>query len=44
MLAKRTRIPFPIELVAVVLGTTASYFLNLDSEYGISVVGHIPTG
>ncbi|KAJ8913640.1 hypothetical protein NQ315_007357 [Exocentrus adspersus] len=43
-LAKKTRIPFPIELVAVVIGTTISYFLHLNQEYGISVVGHIPTG
>ncbi|XP_018576985.1 solute carrier family 26 member 10 isoform X2 [Anoplophora glabripennis] len=43
-LSKKTRIPFPIELVAVVIGTTVSYFGNLNAKYNISVVGHIPTG
>nr|XP_023014676.1 solute carrier family 26 member 6-like [Leptinotarsa decemlineata] len=43
-LAKKTKMPFPIELVAVVIGTTASYFLEFDTKYGISVVGTIPTG
>lgn len=43
-LAKKTRIPFPIELAAVVLGTTASYLLSFETNYNISVVGHIPTG
>ncbi|EFA05376.1 prestin isoform X2 [Tribolium castaneum] len=43
-LAKKTKIPFPIELLAVVLGTASSYFFSLDTKYDISVVGHIPTG
>ncbi|XP_063926754.1 solute carrier family 26 member 6-like isoform X3 [Zophobas morio] len=43
-LAKKTQIPFPIELVAVVLGTTASYFLSFNEKFDISVVGVIPTG
>ncbi|RZC35028.1 Sulfate transp and/or STAS domain containing protein, partial [Asbolus verrucosus] len=43
-LAKKTIIPFPIELVAVVLGTASSYFLQMDTNYNLSIVGHIPTG
>ncbi|CAG9821141.1 unnamed protein product [Phaedon cochleariae] len=43
-LAKKTSIPFPIELVAVVIGTTASYFMDFTKNYGITVVGHLPTG
>ncbi|KAF2888237.1 hypothetical protein ILUMI_17936 [Ignelater luminosus] len=43
-LAKKTRIPFPIELVAVTVGTAISHCLNLHDQYGISIVGHIPTG
>ncbi|KAJ8926282.1 hypothetical protein NQ314_021359 [Rhamnusium bicolor] len=43
-LAKKTRIPFPIELVAVVIGTTISYFMNFNLTYDISIVGDIPTG
>ncbi|KAJ8960678.1 hypothetical protein NQ317_012329 [Molorchus minor] len=43
-LAKITRIPFPIELVAVVTGTVVSYCLDLGPVYGVSVVGNIPKG
>ncbi|XP_072382681.1 prestin-like isoform X1 [Diabrotica undecimpunctata] len=43
-LAKKTTIPFPIELVAVVLGTASSRFMHFSSNYNITVVGFIPTG
>ncbi|CAH0548531.1 unnamed protein product [Brassicogethes aeneus] len=43
-LSKKTRFPFPIELVAVVFGTLASLCLNFQDNYNISIVGHIPTG
>lgn len=43
-LAKRTKIPFPIELFVVLTGTMASYFLDLSKNYNISMVGDIPTG
>ncbi|CAH1111882.1 unnamed protein product [Psylliodes chrysocephalus] len=43
-LAKKTTLPFPIELVAVVIGTGASYFMNFDTSYNITTVGFIPTG
>lgn len=43
-LAKRFTIPFPIELVAVVLGTSASYLMNFHTNYNITIVGFIPTG
>ncbi|KAG5891410.1 hypothetical protein JTB14_031477 [Gonioctena quinquepunctata] len=43
-LGRKTKIPFPIELVAVVIGTTISYYLNFNTVYRITVVGSIPTG
>ncbi|CAG9861405.1 unnamed protein product [Phyllotreta striolata] len=43
-LAKKTMIPFPIELVAVVVGTSASYAMDFKNTYNITIVGYIPTG
>lgn len=43
-LREKTKIPIPIELIAVILGTVASYFGELNENYGIRIVGEIPTG
>ncbi|KAL1460017.1 hypothetical protein WDU94_011958 [Cyamophila willieti] len=43
-LSKYIPIPLPIELMTVVLGTLASSKFGLKENFGISVVGHIPTG
>ena len=43
-LRKKTAFPIPIELIAVVLGTVASYFGDLNGNYDMRVVGKIPTG
>ncbi|KAL0818550.1 hypothetical protein ABMA28_008989 [Loxostege sticticalis] len=43
-LGKRCRIPVPIELMAIVVGTLVSRFAALKETYGISLVGTIPTG
>ncbi|XP_017779233.1 PREDICTED: solute carrier family 26 member 10-like isoform X1 [Nicrophorus vespilloides] len=43
-LATRTKVPFPIELVAVVLGTATSYLMDFKSNYNVTVIGEIPTG
>lgn len=40
----KTKIPIPIELIVVILGTVASYFGNLHGNYDIRIVGEIPTG
>lgn len=40
----KTKIPIPIELVAVILGTAATYFGKLQVNYDIRIVGEIPTG
>ncbi|XP_010775617.1 sulfate anion transporter 1-like [Notothenia coriiceps] len=40
----RLKIPFPTELIIVAGATLASHFGDLNSKYGSSVSGHIPTG
>ncbi|XP_033502949.2 sulfate anion transporter 1 [Epinephelus lanceolatus] len=40
----RLKIPLPTELVVVAGATLASHFGQLNSQYGTSVSGHIPTG
>ncbi|XP_075983517.1 prestin-like isoform X2 [Anticarsia gemmatalis] len=42
--SKRSRIPVPVELIAIVSGTLASRYLLLNENYNISLVGDIPTG
>ncbi|XP_052757673.1 prestin isoform X2 [Galleria mellonella] len=42
--SKRSRVPVPIELLAIVLGTIVSKFCGLEERYGINLVGNIPTG
>ncbi|XP_003707668.2 prestin isoform X2 [Megachile rotundata] len=36
--------PFPIEMLAVLIGTILSVHLNLGTDYGLATVGHIPVG
>lgn len=40
----RLKIPLPTELMVVAAATLASHFGDLNSKYGSSVSGHIPTG
>ncbi|XP_059054806.1 prestin [Achroia grisella] len=42
--SKRSRVPVPIELLAIVIGTIVSKFCGLEEQYGINLVGNIPTG
>ncbi|XP_053671172.1 solute carrier family 26 member 10-like [Anopheles nili] len=42
--AKRSVIPIPIELIAVIAGTLLSRYLYLREEYGVKTIGNIPTG
>ncbi|EAT46519.1 AAEL002294-PA, partial [Aedes aegypti] len=44
IVAKRSSIPVPIELIAVISGTLISRFVDLNGEYRIKTIGHIPTG
>ncbi|XP_018323507.1 prestin isoform X2 [Agrilus planipennis] len=43
-IAKRTRIPMPIELIAVIAGTLVSYCFNLSEDQGVNIINYIPTG
>ncbi|XP_069822869.1 solute carrier family 26 member 6 [Dendropsophus ebraccatus] len=40
----KIRIPIPIELITLIVATGISYGVNLNREYGVSIVGEIPTG
>ncbi|XP_076332707.1 prestin-like isoform X2 [Tachypleus tridentatus] len=41
---EKLKIPIPIDLIVVVLGTVVSHFLSLNSNYGVPIIGSIPTG
>ncbi|KAA0190365.1 hypothetical protein HAZT_HAZT003093 [Hyalella azteca] len=43
-LAKVTKIPMPIELIVVIIGTAVSYSINVHETYSVNIVGEIPTG
>ncbi|GFG31126.1 hypothetical protein Cfor_12776, partial [Coptotermes formosanus] len=44
LVSRRSVIPIPIELIAVITGTLVSTYVNLQDEYGLQPVGDIPTG
>ncbi|VDN27848.1 unnamed protein product [Cylicostephanus goldi] len=44
MIKKRCRIPIPYDLFVMIIGTIVSYVVNLNSRFGVKIVGHIPTG
>lgn len=44
LVRKRSVIPIPIELMAVIIGTLASTYINFQDKYGLQPVGDIPTG
>lgn len=43
-LSKRCRLPFPGELISVIGGTLVSRLLQLNENYGVTLVGDIPKG
>ncbi|CAG0918293.1 unnamed protein product [Notodromas monacha] len=43
-LAKKCRIPLPVELIVVVVGTAVSYYLELHDKHGLVTIGSLPTG
>ncbi|KAF5308663.1 hypothetical protein FQR65_LT06124 [Abscondita terminalis] len=43
-LVEKCSFPIPIELIAVVVGTLTSHYLDLSNQYNVSVVGDIPSG
>ncbi|XP_043248167.1 solute carrier family 26 member 10-like isoform X1 [Colletes gigas] len=42
--AKLSPFPVPIEMMAVIIGTILSVYMNLEDAYKIVTVGHIPVG
>ncbi|CAJ0962346.1 unnamed protein product [Ranitomeya imitator] len=40
----KIRIPIPIELITLIVATGISYGVNLNTMYGVNIVGDIPTG
>ncbi|XP_042076985.1 solute carrier family 26 member 6 isoform X2 [Haplochromis burtoni] len=43
-LGKKIPVPIPVELIAIVIATVISWQFNLQQEYGVDVVGVIPSG
>lgn len=41
---KKIKMPVPVELIVVILGTIVSYFAKMTENYELTVVGEIPTG
>ena len=35
---------FPIQLLAVIVGTTVSYLMDLHHNHNVQIIGHVPTG
>ncbi|XP_069499439.1 solute carrier family 26 member 6-like [Ambystoma mexicanum] len=42
--SSKLRMPIPIELIVLVIGTGISYGTNMSARYGIDIVGVIPAG
>ncbi|KAL1500850.1 hypothetical protein ABEB36_006276 [Hypothenemus hampei] len=43
-LAKKCRMPFPIELIVVAVGTAITYLSEIHKTRNVSTIGHLPTG
>ncbi|KAG8199514.1 hypothetical protein JTE90_009360 [Oedothorax gibbosus] len=43
-LKRRLKMPLPIDLIVVVLGTAISYSVNLHKKYEVKIIADIPTG
>ncbi|XP_076357451.1 prestin-like isoform X5 [Tachypleus tridentatus] len=41
---KKLKMPVPIDLIVVVISTVASYLGNFNKNFGVEIMGHIPTG
>ncbi|XP_048873792.1 solute carrier family 26 member 6 [Brienomyrus brachyistius] len=44
LLARKLPVPIPVELLAIIIATVISWQFNLDTKYGVEVVGPIPSG
>uniref|UniRef100_A0A8K9WV53 Solute carrier family 26 member 6 n=1 Tax=Oncorhynchus mykiss TaxID=8022 RepID=A0A8K9WV53_ONCMY len=43
-LGKKLPVPIPVELLGIIIATVVSWQVNLEGEYGVEVVGEIPSG
>ncbi|XP_053280654.1 solute carrier family 26 member 6 [Pleuronectes platessa] len=43
-LSKKLPVPIPMELLALIIGTFVSWQVNLEENYGVDVMGLIPSG
>ncbi|KAL8580192.1 hypothetical protein ACOMHN_049252 [Nucella lapillus] len=41
---KKLRVPIPIELIVMILGTVVTYYADLNGRYGIGIIKRVPTG
>lgn len=44
IVSKKSSVPIPIELIVVIIGSLCSQYMNLRKNYGIKIIGNIPTG
>ncbi|KAJ8370166.1 hypothetical protein SKAU_G00101940 [Synaphobranchus kaupii] len=44
LLARKLPVPIPVELLTIVIATVISWQFNLYSQFGVEVVGEIPSG
>ncbi|GAB6029790.1 hypothetical protein CHUAL_005505 [Chamberlinius hualienensis] len=40
----KLKVPVPIELIVIIVGTLVSYFCDFNEEYDVRIVNNIPTG
>ncbi|XP_050973560.1 solute carrier family 26 member 6 [Labeo rohita] len=42
--ARKIPVPIPVELITIIIATVVSWQMDLKTEYGVEVVGQIPSG
>ena len=41
---KKMIAPIPVELIVVIVGTVSSYFIGLNENYKVKIIGFLPLG
>lgn len=44
LVSKKCRFPVPVQFILVVLGALVAWFMKLNADHGLRVVGRVPTG
>ncbi|KAJ8265905.1 hypothetical protein COCON_G00150040 [Conger conger] len=44
LLARKLPVPIPVELLTIIIATVVSWQFSFDSQFGVEVVGEIPSG